>query len=260
MKIKNTTKLLTLVVLILMAACVTSAPVATPAAISTPTATRTPFPVPTQAPTQTPTRKPISTSTPVPTEPPTHPPTTPPETQSEGLQTYTGQGFSFQYPGNAQLETFADRLPATQEIHILGPRVSVKPGDADWIYVGPGYQMIVRTYDNPEGLDAESWARNHLLTSWREAKERDEPRGSFLVSEEGKIDESQVGRAVVAGYPAFWVNYLAFDSYVRAFHLVREYQVVVMSFSDHPLANQPLNLVQQDMYALIMSTFRFDEE
>jgi hypothetical protein len=258
MKIKNTTKLLTLVVLILMAACVASAPVATPAAISTPT--RTPFPVPTKAPTQMPTRKPIPTSTPVPTEPPTHPPTTPPETQSEGLQTYTGQGFSFQYPVNAQLETFTDRPPATQEVHILGPRVSVKPGDADWVYVGSGYEMIVRTYDNPEGLDAESWTRNHLLTSWQEAKERDEPRGSFPVSEEGKIDESQVGRAVVAGYPAFWVDYLAFDSYVRAFYLVREYRVVEMSFSDYPLANQPMDLVQQDMYALIMSTFRLDGE
>ena len=253
MKIKNTTKLLILVVLILMAAC-TSAPVATPAAISTPT--RTPFPVPTKAPTH----KPISTSPPVPTEPPTYSPTTSLETQSEGLQTYTGQGFSFQYPINAQLEIYTDRLPATQEIHILGPRVSVKPSGADWIYVGPGYQMIVRTYDNPEGLDAESWTRNHLLTSWREAKERDEPRRSFPVSEEGKIDESQVGRAVVAGHPVFWVNYLAFDSYVQAFYLAREYRVVEMSFSDYPLANQPLDLVQQDMYALIMSTFRFDGE
>jgi len=231
------------VLLILMAACATATPTA---AVSTPTVVRTLLSVPAETPTQ------------IPTETPSRSPTVFLGTQSEGLQTYNGQGFSFQYPANARLENVTIRPPVTDEVHIIGSRVSVKPGDADWVYVGPGYEMIVRTYSNPEGLDAESWARNYVLTSWQEAKKRDEPRGSFPISEEGEIDEGQVGSSVVAGQPAFWVNYLAFDSYIRVFYLANNHQVVELSFSDYPLANQPLNLVQQDVYALIMGTFRFE--
>ncbi|MCK4450233.1 MAG: hypothetical protein KAX26_06545, partial [Anaerolineae bacterium] len=170
---------------------------------------------------------------------------------SEGLETYNGEGFSLQYPVSAQVESVDDR------VHIIGPQVSVKPGDADWFYSGPAYELIVRTYDNPKELDAESWARNYILASWQEAKEQGGPLMGSPVSESGEIIEKRVGRSVVAGYPAFWASFFGGDSCHRTFYLTNKHQVVVLSFDDYPLANQPLAMVQQDVYALIMGTFRF---
>ena len=181
------------------------------------------------------------------------------ERETRGLQTYVGDGFSLQYPANAQVER-ASTDPATKaEIHIIGPDVSVKPGDGDWVYSGPAYEMIILTFDNPGRLDTEAWARNHILTSWQQAKERGEPLMGPLVSESGKIIEDQVCPAVVAAEPAFRADFLAGDSYRRTFFLSRERQIVALSFYDYPLENQPLAMVQQDVYAFILSTFRFEK-
>lgn len=158
----------------------------------------------------------------------------PQETQSEGLQRYTGRGFSLQYPANARVESVVSTDPDVKdEIHIIGPQVSVKPGDADWVYSGPAYEMIIWTFDNPNRLDAESWARNLILTSWQEAKERGEPTMGPPVSENGEIIEQQVGRSIVAGQPAFWANFFAGDSYRRTFFLANKRQVVALSFYSH---------------------------
>jgi hypothetical protein len=146
--------------------------------------------------------------------------------------------------------------PATSEIHVIGPIVWVKPGDADWSYNGPSYELVIRTYENPDELDAESWARDYILSSWKKAKERNEPWGSLPVSEEGVIEEDRVGSSVVAGQPAFWVNYFAFDSDHPAFYLTGNGLVIELSFCDYPLENQPLAAIQQDVYALIIGTFR----
>lgn len=179
-------------------------------------------------------------------------------TQSEGLQTYVGKGFSFRHPANAQVQSVSSDPVARDEIHIVGPQVSIKPGDSDWVYTGPAYEMIIATFDNPDGLGAESWARNHILASWQRAKEQGEPIMGPPVSEEGKIIEQQVGRSVVAGESAFWANFLAGDSYRRTFFLSHNHQTVALSFYDYPLENQPLGEVQQGVYALIMGTFSFD--
>jgi hypothetical protein len=219
--------------------------------------TETPMPTPTETPTRTPTHEPI------PTFPP--PPTKTPPPFALSLETHEGQGFSFQYPANARLENVAPTKrawqvisPATAEIHVIGPEVWVKPGDADWSYRGLAYELIVRTCENPEGLDAESWARNYILTSWQEARERGRPWGSLPVSEEGEIDEDKVGSRVVAGQPAFWVSYFSFDSNIYAYYLTGNHQIVELSFYDYPLVNQPLAVVQQDVYALILGTFRLE--
>jgi len=78
------------------------------------------------------------------------------------------------------------------------------------------------------------------------------------VSENGEIIEEQVGRSIVAGEAAFWANFLAGDSYRRTFFLANKRQVVALSFYDYPLENQPLAMVQGDVFALMMSTFRFE--
>jgi hypothetical protein len=220
--------------------------------------TKTSMPTPTETPTCTPTPK----ATPTLALPPTKTP--PPFTLS--LKTHQGQGFSFQYPANARLEKVTPTRkawqvssPAIDQIHVIGPQVWVKPGDADWSYSGSAYYVTIRTYENPKGLDAESWARDYILTSWREARERNRPWGALPVSEEGEIDEDKVGSSAIAGQPAFWVSYMAFDSFDRAYYLSINHQIVELSFRLYPLANQPLAMVQRDVYALILGTFHPEE-
>jgi hypothetical protein len=176
------------------------------------------------------------------------------------MLTYDGEGFLLQYPINAQVENVTIDSAAVSEVRIVGPEVFVKPGNANWGYQGAAYEIIVRTYSNPENLDAESWARDYILTSWQEATEQGEPLMEPPVSESGAIIEQRVGESFVAGYPAFRVDFLAGDSYRRVFFLSYDYQVITLSFYDYPLSNQPLAMVQQDVYALIMSTFRFERE
>lgn len=185
---------------------------------------------------------------------------TPEAFASEGTQVYRGQGFSFQYPANAQVEHLTTEPPVLDAVRVVGPEVFIKPGAADWSYRDGAYEITVTIFDNPEGLDAESWARNRILTSWQQAKERGEPIMGPPVSEDGRIREQDVGSTIVAGYPAFWANFMGVDSYRRVFYLSNGHRIATLGFDDYPLANQPLALVQQDIYALIMSTFRFEEE
>jgi hypothetical protein len=224
---------------ILITACATFSPAAPPTVDSLPTMMAT------------------ASVASVPAEDPT--PEAIPETRSEGLQLHRGQGFSLRYPLHAQLEINPPDPPATHELRIIGPEVAVKPGDADWVYSGPGYEMTVRTYDNPDRLGAEQWARSNLLVMWQRARDHEMPTGGVPVTEDGEIDESQVGVAEVAGQPAFWANFFAGDSIMRHFYIANGQQVVEVSFLDTPPVNQPLDEIQQDIYALIMGTFSFPE-
>jgi hypothetical protein len=217
--------------------------------------TETSVPTPTETPAPTPTREQVATVPATPTAIST------PYTHT--LSTYQGRGFSFQYPVGARLEQVPPRRmawqrvsPATDELHVIGPQVWVKAGDADWGYRGPAYELVIRTYENPERLDAESWAREYILASWREARERKRPWGSLPVTEEGEIDERKVERTVVAGQPAFLVWFFAFDSTQPAYYLAIDRQVVELSFRLHIVENVPIAKVQRDVYVLILSTFR----
>lgn len=229
--------------------------------------TKTPIPTPTEIPTRTPTREPTRTPTrePTPTLPP--PPAKAPVPFALTLETYQGQGFSFQYPANAQLENVPpNRMawqvisPATTELHVIGPDVWIKPGNADWSFRGTAYHLTIRTYENSEELDAEMWARNYVLRSWREAREQNRPWGSLPVSEEGKIDEDKVGSSIISGQPVFWINYFSFDSYNYAYYVVNHHKVIELSFYIYPVENQPLAMVQRDIYALILGTLHLEEK
>jgi hypothetical protein len=179
--------------------------------------------------------------------------------RSEGLQTYIGQGISFQYPLNARVEPADPWPPATSEIHIVGPDISIKPGDADWVYTGPAYELTISFYDNPDALDVETWARNYLISAWEEAQELGAP-STMPVDDTGAIKEEYVGTAVIAGHPAYWIEWFGGDSAIMAYYVAHGEQVVAMSFHDYPLPNQPLNEFQKDIYSLLMATFRFESE
>lgn len=221
---------------------------------------------PTARPTDTPTPTPNVTSTPpgIPARAPTGEPILafPPAPKLSpftiSLATYKGQGFSFKYPANARVENAAPVSPAIDEIPLVGPLVWVRPGDADWFYNGPAYELTIRTYRNPDGLDVESWTRNYILTSWQKARDQGMPWGALPVSENGTIEESRVGSLIVGGQSAFWVNYFAFDSDLLAFYLSSDSRIIELDFYDYPLENQPLATIQQDIYALIIGTFHLE--
>ena len=234
-----------------VAATLTAQPTEPPTVTARATTPPTPTATATQAPTATPTLEPRPKYAP-PSERET------PLPAALSLQTYDGPGFSFQYPSNSQVETVEPEVAAVSELHVTGPVVWVKPGDADWSYNGEAYELIVRTFENPEGLDAESWTREYVLERWEEAREENRPTGSLPVTEEGTIREDWVGQYEVAGERAFWVRYFWFDSTYWAFYLTVEDRVVELSFVDYPLPNQPLAVVQVDIYALILDTFQFD--
>lgn len=179
--------------------------------------------------------------------------------RSEGLQTYIGQRVSFRYPLNARIESVDPWPPATSEIHIVGPDISIKPGDADWVYSGPAYELTISLYDNPDALDAEIWAQNYLISVWEEAQELGAP-ATMPVDDTGAIKEEYVGTAVIAGLPAYWIEWFGGDSAIMAYYVAHSEQVVAMSFHDYPLPNQPLNEFQKDVYSLLMATFRFESE
>jgi hypothetical protein len=227
--------------------------------VATLTAQPTERPAPTSTATPTPTETPTTTPTPEPRPgyaPPSEPTGSLPD--ALGLRTYDGPGFSFRYASNAQVETAEPEPPAITELRVAGPVVWIKPGDADWSYNGPAYDLTIRTFDNPEGLDAESWARQAVLERWEEARERNRPTGSLPVTEDGTIKEDEAGRHQLAGQPAFWVRYFQFDSVLIAFYLTAGDRVVELSFRSSPLPNQPLAAVQQDVTALLLDTFRLD--
>ncbi len=183
-----------------------------------------------------------------------------PQMETDGLLVYRGQGFSFQYPANARIEIVSPTLPATSEIHIIGPEVSIKPGDADWVYSGPGYEMSVQTFDNPDALDAEAWGRAYLLETWEERMKQGPSPGGIPVSEDGEIDEDLVGTSIVAGQPAFWIELFGGDSAIFVYYLASGHQILTFSFRDYPLPNQPLNDLQQGIHMLIMGTLRWHSE
>jgi hypothetical protein len=78
------------------------------------------------------------------------------------------------------------------------------------------------------------------------------------VSQEGTINEDDVGTATVAGYPAFWIEWFGGDHARMEYFIANGNQIVSFSFGDYPLPNQPLNEVQQGIYSLIMGTLRLE--
>ena len=179
---------------------------------------------------------------------------------SVGQLIYKGSGYSFRYPANAYIDTLSTDSSALDEIRIRGPQIAVKPGYDTWVYEGPSYELTIKIYENKNNQDAEEFGRNYILTTWQNARQRGDVTGYLPVTENGQVDENLTGKIFVAENLAFWANYFAGDATIRNFFLANERVVILFSFNDYPLANQPLALIQQDIYGMIMGTFLFEPE
>jgi hypothetical protein len=175
--------------------------------------------------------------------------------ESHGLAEFQGDGYSFFYPIEATVEITTPQAPQTSVVTVQGPIVQQMVGQAD--LTGPGYTIVIRTYENPDSLDAEAWGRAYLISLWERILAEGGPL-SIPVSQEGVINEDDVGTTTVASKPAFWIEWFGGDHARMEYFIANGDQIVSFSFGDYPLANQPLNEVQQGVYSLIMGTLTLD--
>jgi hypothetical protein len=169
-----------------------------------------------------------------------------------GLQTLNGQGFVLHYPANARVEDYEDHL------RILGPEIAIRPADADWGWMTWAYEMDIQIFDNPEGLNAAAWARQHILSQWREAQAAGEPFTGPVVN--GQINEDVMAEVSVGGLAAFQADWFGGDSIRRAIYVTDGKRMINLIFNLYPVENNPIAKVQEDLYALMLSTFHFSEE
>ena len=175
---------------------------------------------------------------------------------TEGVQTFSAEGFAIDYPLHAKLEKEPLDSGMKANIRIIGPEVSIRPVDVEFSFTGPSYEVDVIAYDNPRGQSGFDWARERIMNEWRQARMNDEPTGSLPVSEDGK---TVTGDSVtVAGLPAFRTYFFAGDSETAGYYVANDKLVVMLSYSRSPVENMPVALAAQDIAAMILATFRFD--
>lgn len=160
----------------------------------------------------------------------------PPALPSVGLEHYAGDEFSLSYPATAWLQV----EEATRSLRIVGPELAIRPADAEWTMAGPGWVLDVVAWDNPDGLALGRWVETHGID--REA-----------------LSPPQLDSATVAGEPAVLVTTFGGDSWIRTYYLARGGRVVALRYADVPLANSPIAPIQQEVYALILGTFRWED-
>ena len=198
---------------------------------------------------------------------------------SEGLEVHAGPGYCLSYPAGATVERLERptgdqpwariaRRDLVEHIRIDGPPVEYwRPveGDPDGSRgEALAYTVAIEVYENREDLDAETWARERILSDWREAKTEGAPLGGAPVQhyppdrplERAVILEDRVGRAAVAGYPAFWAIFQGGASTFHHYYLKSGAYIVMVRCEDNAVENVPLAVPQQHAALLLMSTLR----
>lgn len=159
--------------------------------------------------------------------------------ESEGTAMLRGDGFMLRYPAGAKLIESPTEAPARALVRIAGPEIAIRPADADWRAEGAAYLLDVLTFDNPNQLSAEEWVKEHVLS-------------------QETLSPPRTGSATVAGEMAVRVETFGGDSQIITLYLARGSRVVGLRYTDVPVANQPIAVVQRDIYAMALSTFRWE--
>jgi hypothetical protein len=200
---------------------------------------------------------------------------------SEGLAVHAGPGYCISYPTGATVERLErptgdqpwariTRRDMVESHWIQGESVkSWRPveqhGEEHWVgSEAPIYWLSIAVYENPEGLHAETWARERILSDWREAKAEGAPLGGAPVQhyppdrplERAVILEDRVGRATLAGYPAFRATFQGGASVYHRYYLKSGPYIVTVQYEDNPVENVPLARAQQHAAYLLLSTLR----
>lgn len=159
--------------------------------------------------------------------------------ESVGTEILRGEGFTLRYPSGAKLVESPVEPPTRSLVRIAGPEIAIRPADADWRAEGAAYLLDVLTFENPSSLPAEQWVKEHILS-------------------QETLSPPRTGSAVVAGEPAVRVESFGGDAQIITLYLARGSRVVGLRYADIPQANQPIAAVQRDVYAMVLSSFRWE--
>ncbi len=169
------------------------------------------------------------------------------------LDQYRGPGYSLLIPTNATIsETDASTTL------IMGPTIDIRPSDTDFQVQGNAYQLTVTVEDNPQALTAAEFATQSIEKAYADVVAQGGPSGGLPVTSDGKLDVSQTAETKLAGQPGFVVRYFSFDSYTPVIYVAHGDKIYEFSYQENIVANQPIALVQQDVYALMLATLQFD--
>lgn len=177
-----------------------------------------------------------------------------PVPRSDGLQPYMGDGWWFLYPANATLETVSDT-----EVRVMGPDISIRPADMDFMVSGPAYQISVTVFDNPERVFPEVWAQNKILADWQAAMAEGAPN-TFPVTDDGQLDPDKFSVLIVGNRPAVQAEFFGGDAALMHVYIGSGDKIIMFVYRAEMLPNNPLAVMQVDVYNLIMSTVGFMED
>ncbi len=169
------------------------------------------------------------------------------------LSQYHGQGYTLLIPVNA----IVSETDASTTL-IMGPTIDIRPSDTEFQVQGNAYQLTITVEDNPQGLTARAFAEQSIEQAYADVVAQGGPTGGLPVTADGHLDMSQAEEVRVAGMSAFVVRYFSFDSYTPVIYLAHGDRIYQFSYQENIIANQPVALVQQDIYALMLATLRFD--
>jgi len=172
-----------------------------------------------------------------------------------GLMLYQGDGWWFHYPEQAMLNVVSET-----ELSVVGPFVKIRHADYDAVIEGPAYQVDIAVYDNPERVFPEVWAERQILADWQALQAAGGPN-PLPVAEDGlSLDLSKVQGIIINGLPAFKVEFFGGDARIWHVYLPANDKIVVFSYRENIIENDPLALMQLDIYTLILNTFEVAAE
>ena len=168
------------------------------------------------------------------------------------LNRYQGNGYTLLLPANATVSE-----PDASTTLVLGPSINIRPGDVDFQVQGNAYTLTITIEDNPQNLSAADFAAQAVEKAYADVVAEGGPTGGLPVTAGGSLDLAATSQTTVGGEPAFVVRYFSFDSTTPVIYVARGGKVYEFSYQENIVENQPIALVQQDIYALILATVAF---
>jgi hypothetical protein len=177
----------------------------------------------------------------------------PGDPSTTGLKQYIGNGFLFKYQSGAKLDLKGENDWATRTITLSGDLVQFSVGET--VFETPSYEIIVEFFDNPDMLDAESFAKNLILERYETALSEDSPTGYWPVSENLTVEGiSKKVRGEISWESVFWGGD---HEFIRTF-IVNKDKAISVGYRSYPIENNPLQPAWHAVYLLTLDSVRLE--
>lgn len=163
----------------------------------------------------------------------------PGEPTTTDMQQFLGEGFSFKYPTTGRLDLQGQTADFRRRLSITGPELMLGMPGTGGEFSLPAFAFEVTVFDNPRRLDGRAFAREHILSGYKAAREAGEPTGFWPVNETtGQIE----GRNVrLHGSEALEVAHFAGDAMLTCRYAATGAIALAICFRDMPAENNPIN-------------------